>query len=525
MSRSEKLALAACAAASLILRFFAFFRYRFDSDEPQHLHVAWGWTQGLVQYRDYFDNHAPLFHMVTAPLLASLGERSDVLFFMRAAMLPLFAVVVGCTYVFASRLYSTAVAAWSAVLLSLYPPFFLKSLEYRTDNLWNTLWCVVLVILTAAPPSPLRWFIGGLLLGAAMTVSLKTTLLVVTLASAALITRSVVHDRTRIAKSVVAAAAGFVVLPAIIAARFVSLGALDALGYCVFTFNTLTERVRPHMIAGPLAWPFLIAGVVLLARRHASRIPGRVFFATAFGVFVVTLISFWPLISPRDMLPIMPIGVMFIAAFFDRRGRRIAWSTALAALLAASLFYYTERFGDHTTEFVTMMNQTLRLTRPGEWIMDLKGETIYRPRPYYFIFEAITTQAIRNGLLPDRVPERVIERRCYVAEADGRFFPPRARAFLNANFLDLGRLRAAGQWIRPDGSFTIAVPGPYIVVDVRGLASGSLDGTRMSGARNLDAGSHRFDRANPRQRVAVLWAPAFARGFSPFHLRDRDFPR
>ncbi len=74
MSRSERIALATCAVVSLVLRAIAFFHYRFDSDEPQHLHVAWGWTAGLVQYRDVFDNHAPLFHMATAPLLRLLGE-------------------------------------------------------------------------------------------------------------------------------------------------------------------------------------------------------------------------------------------------------------------------------------------------------------------------------------------------------------------------------------------------------------------------------------------------------------------
>src|SRR5437762_10194405 len=54
-------------------------RLRVDTDEPQHLHVAWTWTQGLVPYRDAFDNHAPLFHLAMAPLVAAFGERADLL--------------------------------------------------------------------------------------------------------------------------------------------------------------------------------------------------------------------------------------------------------------------------------------------------------------------------------------------------------------------------------------------------------------------------------------------------------------
>ena len=62
LTRREKLTFALFAALALVLRAAALFRYRFDSDEQQHLHVTWGWTAGLMQYRDLFDNHAPLFH-------------------------------------------------------------------------------------------------------------------------------------------------------------------------------------------------------------------------------------------------------------------------------------------------------------------------------------------------------------------------------------------------------------------------------------------------------------------------------
>src|SRR5258707_1292890 len=77
MSRIETRIIATLAAISVVFRAVAFFNYRFDSDEPQHLHVAWGWTAGLLQYRDLFDNHAPLFHMLTAPLLALADERQQ----------------------------------------------------------------------------------------------------------------------------------------------------------------------------------------------------------------------------------------------------------------------------------------------------------------------------------------------------------------------------------------------------------------------------------------------------------------
>ncbi|TMQ55335.1 MAG: hypothetical protein E6K72_06495, partial [Candidatus Eisenbacteria bacterium] len=64
LSRGEVVSLSVAALAELVTRVLYILHHRADSDEPQHLHVAWGWTQGLIQYRDLFDNHAPLFHLV-----------------------------------------------------------------------------------------------------------------------------------------------------------------------------------------------------------------------------------------------------------------------------------------------------------------------------------------------------------------------------------------------------------------------------------------------------------------------------
>jgi hypothetical protein len=50
----------------IVLKIVSLFHQSFDSDEPQHLHVIWSWTRGLIQYRDIFDNHMPLFHIMFA---------------------------------------------------------------------------------------------------------------------------------------------------------------------------------------------------------------------------------------------------------------------------------------------------------------------------------------------------------------------------------------------------------------------------------------------------------------------------
>jgi hypothetical protein len=76
----------------LVLKLLFAFHYRIDSDEPQHLHVVWCLTRQMIPYRDYFDNHCPLFQILCAPLFAALGTRADIVVPMRLAMIPLFAV-------------------------------------------------------------------------------------------------------------------------------------------------------------------------------------------------------------------------------------------------------------------------------------------------------------------------------------------------------------------------------------------------------------------------------------------------
>jgi hypothetical protein len=286
------------------------------------------------------------------------------------------------------------------------------------------------------------------------------------------------------------------------------------------TFNGNVALTRKNVWIGRAIFPFAFAGLLYVAWRwRATAHPWRYFFAVAMGVFTVTLSGFWILISPRDFLPLMPLAAMFAAAAMTRVR---SFAIVVVALLA-SLWYYADRFENRTAWHTTMMDQVLRLSRPGEMVMDHKGETIFRRRPFYYVFENITRAQIARGIIRDTVPEDVIRTRTHVAQADGPMWPPRARAFLSDNFVDLGRLRASGQWIGADGAFTIAVPGEYVVLNERGEARGRLDGTPYAGARELGAGAHRFERAVRGDKIVVVWAPAVRRGHSPFHLRDREF--
>jgi hypothetical protein len=523
-TQRERAAWIALAVLAVILRIVAHLHYRVDSDEPQHLHVTWGWTAGYLQYRDIFDNHAPLFHMATAPILALAGEGADVLLWMRVPMWLLWGVVLAGTYILGAQLYSRRVGAWSALFLSLLPTFFLKSVEYRADNLWSAIWWVAVMVLSGGPLTAGRFFIGGFLLGAALMTSFKTTLILASVVGAGMAV--LVRFRRPIPwLGLVAASAGFAIVPVAIFAYFASRGALAELWYGFAGFNALlTKMASPARIWLPrLGWVGAMFVLIRVAWRKEVTDARVFFFGFATALYFVVMLGWWLLISPRDFLPMLPLLAIFATRKVERATRH-----TLAAFVAAAIFMIVltaedaDWFKNKTGEYRTMLSQALRLTRPGERVIDLKGETVFRPRPYYYVFESITRRAMYRGLIPDTIPEDVVRSRCYVAQADGEFWPHRARAFLLANFLNMGRLRAAGQWL-DDGGFSIAIPGNYVMVGRDGIIKGTLDGTRLEESRHLAAGQHVFVPDAADSKIAVLWAPAFERGFTPFELRDRDY--
>ena len=158
--------------------------YRVDSDEPQHLHVVWEWTQGKLPYRDFFDNHTPLFQALCAPLMKLFGERADIVVWMRMAMVPLFVICLWAVYRIAATLYSRRVAIWAVILAGLWPNFLLTATEFRTDDLWVALWLVALALMVREPFTARRAFAVGLVFGAAFAVSMKTSLMLLAVALA-----------------------------------------------------------------------------------------------------------------------------------------------------------------------------------------------------------------------------------------------------------------------------------------------------------------------------------------------------
>lgn len=545
-------AFALLAAACLFWTFCA----PVDSDEPQHLHVAWGWTQGMVQYRDFFDNHAPLFHLLTAPVLAAFGERANIITLMRLAVsLPLFAVTLGCVYVVAARFCGSRAGAWAA-LFTGWMPAMLPGIQFRTDNLWNALWVAGLALACASGPSALRFGAAGVAFGLAWCVSLKTSALMISLLSgfalasvlSPVIRRSLLRGATWERAGVLVV--GMAVPPAAMGLWLRSLGVWDDFVRCAINHSTVNMSARviwsridwgfPHAAMLPMALLCCAAAWRLCRDESTGRdtAPAEAVVLLTTSVLAVLLLIAWPNQTRQTMLPLIPlmviswviVGNTFWPDWLPRGGIARGGPWIIVAGLAVAAMLASRISADRVARYEAFLGDVVRLTGPDDRVLDAKGECVYRRRVFYPVLEVFTIRKIKRGLVTDDTPERCVATGTCVAVngwvsnslKDYDRFSTRTLDFMGKAFVDVGTLSVAGGILSGGAAdsrrdFDVAIPAEYAVVTPEGVTSGTLDGQPLDGPRLLTPGRHSFTPATgQRGPFAYVWARATQRGFSPF---------
>jgi hypothetical protein len=549
--RASRLVALALLLAGALLRALYVIHHRVNSDEPQHLHVAWGWTQGLLPYRDLFDNHSPLFSLAMAPLLGRVGERADVVIVMRLAMVPLVLTAMAATWAMARRLFGATAAWWAAAAAAIFPDYLRASVEYRSDQLWSALWLVSLATLLGGPLSVARCFATGLLMGATLATSMKTVAMGAGLV-AALIAVALTSGWRRpvgwLAARLVASAAGAALVPGALVAWFAARGVLAPLLYQTVTHNVVSGLGLWSTMPWR-AWLFVhcVPLLVWLAGRLRRAAPDpatgrrRAVLLLAAGLYWATVETLWPLVTRQDYLPVFPVIALMLAAGAQALGARAARGArgeamrrmlaigppaALVIVSAAIVVTWEKPWPDLTASQRSQLGEVLRLTRPGERVMDFKGESIFRPRPSPLVMEEITLERIANGEMADDIPARMRATATPVARTDLGLFPETTRSFIAAHYLPVGAWRVAGLRIGPTAGsaptrrFDLEIAGRYAAITPRGPARGRLDGAPAGTPRLLAVGPHEYDAAPGEGTVYLVWAAALERGFTPLDHAD-----
>src|SRR6266853_1651192 len=532
--------------ALILLRAVTIMHYRFGTDEPQHLHVVWGWARGFVQYRDLADNHMPLFQILCAPIYNLIGDRGTILYWMRIVLQPLYIVAFWCTYRIGSLLFSRRVGVRAANKVGLSTDYIFCSVEFRTDNLWAPLWLLCLAVLLNGALTMRRALIAGFLIGLCFGVSMKTVLLVMSILTGGFVTLIFVgRERLgigwgQILSALAAFLAGALIVPATIVAAFALYGIWPQFRYWVFDHN-----VVPGLSNHPAWWVIIFAVgfplVALGARRIVAATPEAVVaarrsfvFVTA-GFFFTALVSFWPFLSRQDYLPFYPLAFVIctgpVLTISDRwaRYRNIAkiWRVVpvpamfgVCELLVALLVH--PFWEDKAKLESDLLRDTLKLTEPGDFVFDRKGETVFRQRCFYPVVETFTEERFRRGLMADNAIQRCIDTRSCLATLPDKM-PAATFRWIEQNYLPIGnKLRVAGVLLHSstDGKlfdFETVIPASYkIIARDASTVMGVLDGERYEGKeRFLSPGIHTFVQTSAGANLVVFWAQAVDRHFRP----------
>src|SRR5262249_18598080 len=206
----------------------------------------------------------------------------------------------------------------------------------------------------------------------------------------------------------------------------------------------------------------------------------------------------------------------------EQLGARWGLAAAAAMVGLAITPVRNQLWQDQAHPEITLIGDVLRLTDESEFVMDWKGEAIFRRRPVRYPYEEVRAARRARGLILDDGPERMVATPTCVAVNEVRHSPDRPRAYLEQNSLPVGRLRVAGRLLDvserdPAGEipFEVAIPARYALIGQSETPTGVLDGTPYDGARFLDPGPHGEPPRPGHRRVAALWARAAERGFSP----------
>jgi hypothetical protein len=545
---AEFIAAASLFAVMVALKLVNITSYRFDSDESQHMHVIWAWARGFVQYRDVFDNHMPLFQIMLAPIFGLIGDRATILYWMRFILLPMYFVGAWCTYRIGELLFSRRIGIWAVILAGFYSTYHFTSFEFRTDNLWAPLWLLCVTLLISGAFTVRRAMVAGLLLGFCFSVSMKSILLFLALLVGGPIALLLVGRKqlgqswTDLARSTAAFFAAIPLAPGTIAVAFALAGAWRDFRYCNFEHNFLPHlNARNHsawsIIVFPVVFPFAIYAARIIVRATPERALAfrRAFIFLICGFYVLALRTFWNLLIRQDYLPYYPPAFVLVSgallaissrfAKHDLRVSRYVRRVPLPAFVALAEFlliiatcpFWIDRAKLETN----LLRGVLKLTEPGDYVLDCKGETIFRQRCFWPVTESIMMERLHRGLIADDAAERAVETHACVAVMKGRM-PVRAKKFILENYIPVGNdLKVAGRFLKPSATdstrmdFEVLIPAPYKIIARDGLVKGILDGTPYDGARFLAPGRHTFVQTSSRTQLAFLWAQAVDRNFEP----------
>jgi hypothetical protein len=349
----------------------------FDPDEFQHLHSAWYISKGMLPYRDYFEHHTPLLHLLLAPFFVFFKVDTDAndaiafLFFARRWMWVFTGIILVLAFWLGKIWRDERIACVGTLFLANTIFFFQKTLEIRPDLLAVIFWLGCLIMLVRAIQSDdaegrkIRWLFAGsgafLGIGILCTQKLLFALPGMTVVVAWYLLDPRSHGTFQVRfRNLLFQFSGFCSPILLMLLYFLLRGALNEfIEYTLLLNLQWKERFTPYRFLRLLVWqnPFLVAfgtvglirTLVVLFRRDTFRRGEFILVLNTIGLIVGLFLM--PVPYRQYYLLFLPLvailaGTLLVEAVdilteLGERQYRWLWPSSVAVVLLAVLLGLT----------------------------------------------------------------------------------------------------------------------------------------------------------------------------------------
>jgi hypothetical protein len=470
------LALFALFLFSIILRGALTLNREVDIDEFQHLHAAWMVSQHYVMYKDFWENHTPLFYYLLLPLFRFCREGPFLVLVARVIMSCTAFGILYLTYALARINHDRLTSSLAALVLSYMFIFMEKSIEVRPDQLVLMLWlgALLISIKSLSNGRRLALFYAGFLLGIAYLFSPKALLPCAAMSFTFPVLSYLQGSRRAFLRFLWMQGSfmlGFLVPVVVCLAFFYHAGTLKEMLSCTVMDNfTYPNNYRPTYLLKLRNICFFLlafAGLIIHLRelRKSSRrtqasqlallLPGMflliVFLFLMTAPYAQSALLFAPMLAIYGAVALRKSldGMLMPQQSVDetkskqsglRAQRWLFLTGALAAGLiipCTMLIIKAHPFSRTNAGQFKRMEYVLSVTQPTDAVFDGESAYVFRPQAYFYsaLFYAIVWR-IENGGIKQDIPQSLIRTNCRVIIYDERVatLPESVQLFLKANY-------------------------------------------------------------------------------------------
>jgi hypothetical protein len=497
----------------------------------------------MIPYRDFWENHTPLFHIIISLLFTFLSESSNVIIILRYLCLLPVILIFYLTYKLIESFSNQRILLYTIFFLCMNKWFIEKTCEARPDS--------ILVLLSLAgiyfwikglESTKNRFlFISGLFTGLAFITSPKAIVTILALVFSeflyAMTNKGKLSFKNIIKKNLIFLSG--LLIPFIFLYFYLFFNnALSPFYHCFWTsviknpnrFSPASD-IRKSFFINTTFWIFSIAGFLLFLYRFSTKKEKSIYHCTFLSIIILHSIIYYKLMPspyPQSALILFPILSFYAANSFHafelylankvhrRFGRIFLYTIIVFSVISpfVGFIYQDSIFENKNSIQKQKIDFILSHTPKDARIFDCQGFYIFRkPACYYAVLVKDVLIAMEKGLIHYDINADLIKNRCSMGIIDYRWtmLPKETIQFFNENFVMFPKLNLLlpGKLINNDESsssiqFILRIVHQYIARSLPMSKPFLIDGYLTATPVQISSGEHAVIPKDNFSKIVIL---------------------